>query len=79
MYALQMTIAMVHVLKNSGADNAKKYFDEILGQQKAKTYPAVFVVPADKEAKYVAQRFQGNVGKAAKDMSPCFDQFVISL
>jgi hypothetical protein len=78
-YALQMTIAMNHDLKNSGADNAKNYFDSVLGSQKTTTYPAVFVVPADLEPLYAAQKFKGEVNKKAKDMSNCFDQFVLGL
>jgi hypothetical protein len=78
-YSLQMTIAMVHDLKNSGAYNAKTYFDKLLGSRKTPTYPAVFVVPADAEPTYIAQKFKGNVDQVAMDMSTHFDQFVLGL
>lgn len=79
-YSLQMTIAMDHPLNNSGAYSAKTYFDKLLGEGNRQTYPAVFVVPADVEPDYKAQKFTGNVAdKAAKDMSPYFNQFALGL
>ena len=71
-----MTIATVHDLESSGAYNAKKYFDKLLCSGKPPTYPAVFVVPADAEPTFVAQKF---TGKVAEDMSTYFDQYVIGL
>jgi hypothetical protein len=46
-YPLQMTIAEVHDLKNSGANNTKQYLDGLRASKKGKKYPAVFVVPAE--------------------------------
>lgn len=76
-YPLQMTIATIHALKNSGADNAKKYLDGLLGPLKPATYPAVFVVPLEVAPSYKAQKFVGNVANAVRDMAPHFDQWVI--
>mmetsp|Transcript_21074 Transcript_21074/g.58371 ORF Transcript_21074/g.58371 Transcript_21074/m.58371 type:complete len:541 (+) Transcript_21074:42-1664(+) len=78
-YALQMTIAMIHDLKNSGADNAKVYFDKLLRSGKMLTYPAVFVVPVEAEPTYSAQKFKGNVHNTQKDMTPHFQQLVLGL
>ena len=60
-FPLQMTIAMIHDLKNSGANNAKKYFDKMFGKGKPAKYPAVFVVPKDIAPSYMKQKFTGNV------------------
>jgi hypothetical protein len=78
-HSLQMTIAMVHDLKNSGAYNAKKYFDGLLGSGKPSTYPAVFVVPVEAAPTFVAQKFKGDVNKAPRDMAPHFEQWVLGL
>ena len=75
-----MTISTNHPLKNSGAYNANAYFDKLLGNQKRETYPAVCVVPADVESDYKVQKFTGNVtNNAPKDMSLCFNQYVLRL
>jgi hypothetical protein len=76
---LQMTIAMIHDLKNSGASNAKKYFDGMFGPMKPHKYPAVFVVPLESCPGYKAQKFTGQVDKKANDFGPHFDQFVIGI
>merc|ERR1712032_821866 len=76
-YPLQMTIANIHVLKNSGAFNAKKYLDGLSGLMKP--YPAVFVVPLENARTYAAQIFKGNVDKKPKDMTQFFDQWVIGV
>lgn len=78
-YALQMTIAVIHDLKNSGACNAKKHFDGLLGWGEPSTYPAVFVVPVEAALTYVVQKFKGNVNKAPCDMAPHFEQWVLGL
>ena len=79
-YALQMTIAKIHKLNNSGAHNAKVYFDSLLGSGKLPVYPVVFVVPADAAPTFAAQKFTGNVNNnAPKDMTPHFEQWVLGL
>lgn len=87
-YALQMTIADTHVLKNNGAFQTKEYLSKI---RTAKTpYKAVFVVPKDElKAGYKKQAFTGNVmqgkqiimaeAQATKTMNQCFKQWVIEL
>ena len=78
-YLLQMTISKNHPLKNSGAKNAKDFFDKMFGEAKPKKYKAVFVVPDDLAAIYKAQQFEGQAQKTAIDMSPHFDQWVMGL
>jgi hypothetical protein len=78
-FPLQMTIHMVHALKNSGADNAKKYFDKMFGRQKPSQYRAVFVVPKDNAASFTAQTFKGNVASKAVDLGQYFEQWVIGV
>lgn len=78
-FPLQMTIATIHVLKNSGASNAKKYFDGMFGAGKPSKYPAVFVVPKDIAAGYTAQKFKGNVDQKSADLGPYFEQWVIGV
>lgn len=78
-YSLQMTIAMIHDLKNSGAYNAKKYFDGLFGLGKPSKYAAVFVVPDEAAPTFVTQKFKGNVSKAPGDMAPHFEQWVLGL
>ena len=73
-----MTIAETHDLKNSGAHNAKIYFDGIFGENST-PYPAVFVVPVEIEQTYKVQSFKGNVGKKPHDMASFFDQWVIGV
>jgi hypothetical protein len=86
-YALQMTIASDHPLRNGGAYQVAKYFSHI---DSAKVpYPAVFVVPSSVIAGYKKQKFIGSVlnGKkvvveeedAAKQMHALFEQWVIRL
>ena len=75
-YPLQMTIATTQDLKNSGAYNAKVYFDGLFGPR---TYPVVFVVPEEIAPTYQAQRFQGNVEKKPLDVTPYFDQWVMGV
>jgi len=77
---LQMTIAKVHDLKNSGAAKAKKYFDNLLpASTKPYKYPAVFVVPSELSAAYAKQKFKGQVNKQNADLSPHFEQWVVGL
>jgi hypothetical protein len=74
-FPLQMTIAKIHDLKNSGAANAKNYFDGMFRTMKPDKYPAVFVVPLESCASYKAQKFTGKVDEKAED----FDQLVIGI
>ena len=78
-FNLQMTIAITHELKNSGASNAKKFLDNMHGHNKPAKYPAVFVVPSDKADIYEKQKFTGQVAKQSADLGPHFDQFVIGV
>ena len=82
-FLLQMTIAEDHGLKNSGADNAKKYFD---GMEKVKRYhdstkyTVVFVVPKHMAKKYKKQKFIGTISKKKKaNLEPYFDQWVVGI
>ena len=73
-----MTITTkIHDLKTSGAFNANKYLDGLLGSRK--TDPAVFVVPLEIASTYAAQKFKGNVYKTPLDTTPFFDQWVIGI
>lgn len=78
-FLLQMTIAKVHDLKNSGASKAKRYFDRMLGANKPSKYPAVFVVPAEMAAAYSKQKFTGLVNKQTVNFGPHFEQWVIGI
>jgi hypothetical protein len=77
-FNLQMTIALIHELENSGASNTKKFLDKMYGRKSAK-YMAVFVVPSDKADIYEKQKFTGKVAKKAADLGPHFDQLVIGV
>ena len=75
-----MTISKKHPLKNSGAKDAKDYFDKMFGKTKPKNYSAVFVVPAEDLAViYKAQKFEGGVNKEEVHMGHHFDQWVMGL
>lgn len=89
-YALQMTIAVNHGLKNNGALQTQKYLD---GIKAAKPYKAVFVVPhvapGDIKKCNKRQPFEGNVtngktkvmdaAKATPLMNKSFKQYVIEV
>ena len=78
-FPLQMTIARVHDLKNSGSAKTKRYFDGMLGSQRPKQYPAVFVVPTDIAAGFTKQKFTGPINKEKADFAPFFEQWVVGL
>lgn len=78
-FPLQMTIALTHDLKNSGAAATKKYLDSMLGSNKPAKYPAVFVVPADIARRYQEQQFKGTVSKKAVNLGPHFSQWVVGI
>lgn len=74
-----MTISKKHPLKNSGAKDAKDYFDKMFGKAKPKNYRAVLVVPEDFAAIYKAQKFEGKVNKKVVHMGHHLDQWVMGL
>jgi hypothetical protein len=79
-YALQMTVSKTHPLKNSGAKRAKDFLDKMFGKaNKPQKYKAVFVVPEDLAADYLAQNFVGPVDTENIDMSGSFEQWVMGL
>ena len=78
-YPLQMTIAEVHVLKNSGANQARIYFDGMFGGTNPDKHKAVFVVPKDIALHYKKQQFKGKVDKKDCDMGQYFDQWVMGI
>ena len=56
-FPCQMTIAKTHELKDSGATNAKNYFDRLLSKKKPAKYRAILVVRVDlAEAKVHGER-----------------------
>lgn len=80
MYLLQMTISLDHELNNSGAKNAKDYFDGMYGKKKNdRIYPAVFAVPKEKEDLFRKQNFTGNVDGKELDMGSYFEQWVAGI
>lgn len=78
-FPLQMTVALTHDLRNSGAAATKKYLDAMLGSNKPAKYPAVFVVPADNARRYQQQQFKGTVNKKTVDLAPHFSQWVTGI
>jgi hypothetical protein len=78
-FNLQMTIAPIHVLKNSGAFNAIKFLDKMYGHNKPAKYMAVFVVPSKEAEIYGKQKFVGQVAEQAADFGPHFDQLVVGV
>ena len=85
-YALQMTIALTHQLKNSGAFQTKEYLKKI--ETATAPYKAVFVVPSNRVT-YKKQKFTGRVTKgenvlfseaeASALMNKQFQQWAIDL
>jgi hypothetical protein len=65
-WPMQMTTSTTHGLKNSGGLNVIQYFDKMLAKSKPAKYPAIFVVPEDKAARYQAQKFVGPPGGTPK-------------
>lgn len=78
-FPLQMTIARVHDLKNSGCAKTKLYFDGMLGSRRPKQYPAVFVVPTDIASRFTKQKFTGPVNEKNADYAPFFEQWVVGV
>ena len=78
-FPLQMTIARVHDLKNSGSAKAKHYFDGMLGANKPTKYSAVFVVPTEIAAGFAKQKFTGPVNEKEADFGPYFEQWVVGV
>jgi hypothetical protein len=80
-FPLQMTIALIHPLKNSGAANAKNYFDGMFRREniKPEKYRAVFVVPSEMADIYTSQVFKGDVEKRKEDVGQYFEQWVIGV
>lgn len=78
-FPLQMTVAMTHNLKYSGAANAKNYFDGMYKRDKPTKYPAVFVVPLESCAAYKTQKFVGAGEQDINGLAPCFEQWVVGL